>query len=29
VVARFNDEVIVARSWPVAENRVVLAEFHY
>jgi hypothetical protein len=28
IVARCNEEVIVARNWPVAENRVVLAEFH-
>jgi hypothetical protein len=29
VVAEFNGERIVVRSWPVAENRVVFAEFHY
>lgn len=28
IVARCNDEVIVARNWPAAENRVVLAELH-
>jgi triacylglycerol lipase len=29
VVAEFNDERIVVRSWPAKENRVVFAEFHY
>ena len=29
VIARFNDEVIATRSWPVAENRIVIAELHY
>lgn len=29
VVAEFNGERIVARSWPAKENHVVLAEFHY
>jgi hypothetical protein len=28
VVAVFNDEKIVVRSWPLKENRVVFAEFH-
>jgi hypothetical protein len=28
VVAVFNDQRIVARSWPLKENRVVFAEFH-
>jgi len=28
VVAEFNKQRIVARSWPLAENRVVFAEFH-
>jgi hypothetical protein len=28
VVAVFNDERIVVRSWPLRENRVVFAEFH-
>jgi len=29
VAAIFNDQSIVARSWPLKENRVVFAEFHY
>ncbi|MFN4312050.1 MAG: alpha/beta fold hydrolase [Ferrovibrio sp.] len=29
VVCRFNDEVIAVQSWPVADNRVVIAELHY
>lgn len=29
VVAEFNGERIVARSWPASENRVVFAELHY
>lgn len=29
VVAEFNGERIVVRSWPARENRVVFAEFHY
>jgi pimeloyl-ACP methyl ester carboxylesterase len=29
VVAEFNGERIVARSWPVQENHAVIAEFHY
>jgi hypothetical protein len=29
VVAEFNGERIVVRSWPASENRVVIAEFHY
>ena len=29
VVAEFNGERIVARSWPAKENRIVVAEFHY
>ena len=29
VVAQFNDERIVARAWPAAENRVVVAELTY
>ena len=29
VTCRFNDETIVAQSWPVADNRVVIAELHY
>jgi pimeloyl-ACP methyl ester carboxylesterase len=29
VACRFNDETIVAQSWPVADNRVVIAELHY
>jgi len=29
VVAEFNGERIVARSWPAKENHVVFAEFHY
>ena len=29
VTATFNNERIVARSWPLKENRVVFAEFHY
>jgi triacylglycerol lipase len=29
VPAEFNGERIVVRSWPVSENRVVFAEFHY
>ena len=29
VVAEFNGERIVARSWPLKENHAVLAEFHY
>lgn len=29
VAGRFNDETIVARSWPTAENRVVQIELHY
>ena len=28
VVAIFNDQRIVVRSWPLRENRVVFAEFH-
>ena len=28
VVAVFNNQRIVARSWPLVENRVVFAEFH-
>lgn len=29
VTAMFNDERIVVRSWPLKENRLVFAEFHY
>ena len=29
VIAEFNGERIVARSWPLKENHAVLAEFHY
>jgi triacylglycerol lipase len=29
VPARFNDETIVARTWPMAEGHVSIAEFHY
>ena len=29
VVAEFNNERIVVRSWPAKENRIVLAELHY
>lgn len=29
VVCRFNDETIAVQSWPVAQNRVVIAELHY
>ena len=29
VTCRFNNETIVAQSWPVADNRVVIAELHY
>lgn len=29
VTCRFNTETIVAQSWPVADNRVVIAELHY
>jgi len=29
VVAEFNGERIVVRSWPAKENRIVFAEFHY
>lgn len=29
VVCRFNDETIAVQSWPVADNRVVIAELHY
>ena len=29
VTATFNDERIVVRSWPLKENRLVFAEFHY
>jgi hypothetical protein len=29
VVARFNDETIVARTWPMADKHVAIAEFHY
>ena len=28
VVAVFNNQRVVARSWPLKENRVVFAEFH-
>ena len=28
-VARFNGERIVVQNWPLAEKRVVFAEFHY
>lgn len=29
VAARFNEETIVARTWPMAERHVSIAEFHY
>lgn len=29
VTCRFNDETIVAQSWPVADNHLVIAELHY
>ena len=29
VAAEFNDEKIVVRSWPLKDNRLVFAEFHY
>jgi len=29
VVAQFNEERIVARSWPVSENRIAVAELTY
>jgi hypothetical protein len=29
VVTLFNQERIVARAWPAAENRIVMAEFTY
>lgn len=29
VVCRFNDETIAVQSWPLADNRVVIAELHY
>jgi hypothetical protein len=29
IVAQFNDERIVARLWPAAENRIAIAELTY
>lgn len=29
ITCRFNEETIVVQSWPVADNRVVIAELHY
>ena len=29
ILALFNEERIVARSWPAAENRIAIAEFTY